>query len=212
MKKIFAILLALISVTSFASCDLFQEEALNEVLPLPVQDDYSEYDFPDYSAAKKFSNVEQYANMQGYYGWYYCYGSTDDALSYMVYDPYSGAYRADSELISYIQKDEWQPSNETEIMACFKVPKKGTVTVEIDVELIYEQGDGDDGVSFYCLSSLDNETAFWAAYLLGSRPAAKTSMEVEVKAGEVLYFVMNANEGRYNDLTRVFIDVYYGGK
>ncbi len=208
MKKIYAFIAAFF-LLSLAACGESGEER-KAALPLPAQDDYTEYDFPDYGEMSEFSNLLQYADMQSYCGWYYCYGSTDGELSYMVYDPYSGAYRGNSDPIMYIQKDEWQPSNLYEMAACFKVPRAGRVSVELNLELIYEQGDGDDGVSFYCLTSFDNKTAFYSAYLVGSRPAASEKTKLTVEAGEVLYFVMSANEGRYNDLTRVELKISYG--
>ena len=123
MKKLIASILCIVILFAFTACE--KETPLVETLPLPTQNDYSEYDFPDYSNMSEFSNLAQYANMQGYCGWYYCYGSTDDEMYFMVYEPYSGSYRGESEIESYIQKDEWQPSNEFDIAACFKAPRAG---------------------------------------------------------------------------------------
>ena len=209
MKKT-AIVAAVLLALNLTACKGTGTETPGEVLPLPEQENYTEYDFPDYSEMTHFSNTGQYANMQGYCGWYYCYGSTDGELEYMVYDPYSGAYRGGGSPIMYIQKDEWQPSVSYEMAACFKVPRAGELCVSLSLDLIYTQEGSDDGVSFYCLTNYENGTAFWSAYLIGSNPEVNETVTISVRRGEVIYFVMSANEGRYNDLTRVNIEIEYG--
>lgn len=186
IKKIFCLIIALISLTTCFAC-------------APTTSEPQIYD--------RYNNIEDFANAQGYKNWEYFCGDVEDEVDYMVYSKYSGKY-LDFTGQGFVQKDHWMPAVNGEIMVAFKAPKAGNINVTLKVDLLSLQEIGSDGIAFYVTSD-NNSSYFYNATLRGENLSAETTFQCQLEQDERIYFIMSALTSNTNDRSRVEITITY---
>jgi hypothetical protein len=154
-----------------------------------------------------YSNIDDYADCNGYKGWSYFCGDIESELYPMVYTPFLGKYR-DNIGEGFVQKDIWQPSVNNEIMICFTSQQDGKTLININVELLSVQETGSDGVAFYLSKDMGN-SYIYTKTLRNDTLFAKETIEFEMKNGDSIYFVLSAINSSQNDKTKVDIRIHF---
>ncbi|MDY2888019.1 MAG: hypothetical protein SOU19_00460 [Candidatus Caccosoma sp.] len=154
-----------------------------------------------------YDNIIDYANRQNYHNWSYLCGDVENELKMMVYNDLNGKY-LDYSGEGKIQKDQWMPSTNNEIMACFTANSTATIKVKITLELLELQNVGSDGVAFYVKAS-DNSSYILSTTLRNEITSYENEFEYHLKESEKMYFIMSAIMSTTNDRTYVHISISY---
>ncbi len=182
MKKLasFALFLILITSMFFTGCDC---SCSNESSSGPQTHVYNTFD--------------DYSGVQGYKNWYYLAGEDDlSTAEYMVFDTYFYAWRTALDMNCLAEKMIVHPGQLVQSIRAWKAPYDGTVKIESKVQRrpVGYGGDGcylyislgyEDTISSLVLSTDDLDMIDFNA-----------DSEIDVKKGDMLYFVMNCS-GNY---------------
>ncbi len=154
-----------------------------------------------------YDNILDYANRQNYHNWSYLCGDVENELKMMVYNDLNGKY-LDYSGEGKIQKDQWMPATNNEIMACFTASSTATIKVKVNLELLEAQNVGSDGVAFYVKAS-DNSSYLLSTTLRNEINYYENEFEYHLKKNEKMYFIMSAIMSTANDRTYVHINISY---
>lgn len=195
MKKILSFLCSaflLAPVCLLGACGDTPQEPAAEIL--------SEYDF-----------TRDFADRQGYRGWYYYYGDSAGEFTPMTYHEELGMYKG-ADFWSRVSIHEIMPGLNSETLIAFKAPK--TCTLSVSSEIFRNPPDGfksgQDGIWYYgfvnSYSSAD-EFLFSERVVDTEFTVHTVTFEASVKEGDMLYFVINPNANENNDNSVLKINV-----
>ena len=160
------------------------------------------------SAPETFNNVTDFSNKHGYKNWYYMYGDVDDPRL-MVFDMDIGRWNG-KDFYAFMEIGQIHPGNNTETFYGFKAPKDGTLHVSGDVKRTpTAYGEGDGVFTYIAFNNSENDYLFSKTKNKDDNTVSEFEFDVEVKAGDMLFFVTNASANNSYDNTKWNIDIAY---
>lgn len=157
-----------------------------------------------------YNNITDFSNRQGWRNWYYLYGDVE-APEYMVFDLDNGRWNG-RDWYSFMEIRQFHPGNNGETILGFKAPKKGTLDVSGTITRCPTDFNAQnaDGVFVYAVyNTTENDYLYSETLAKDAKDPYAVAFTQEVKAGEMLYFVLNANGNNSFDNTRFDITVKY---
>ena len=154
---------------------------------------------------EEISSLAMFSDIQGDNNWYY-YEYNDRTFELLSFDFSTGSWFSKNASFTQVYNSKMHPS-ETAAVRAYKAPLSGTIKISFSANRADEQG---DGVRY---SILHNEDIVYPkdAAFVALEPTGKVAdtLQIKVKKGDVIYFMVHRADGYSYDSTQDDVKLQY---